>query len=371
VTTPGVVSPANGALLANASQPITITVNNAFVSSSTDLVTYTFEVATDAAFANKVLAKDVAQKANQTSVTLDLVPPGKDYYWHVRTKSGDTVGVFTNALKFTVGPAVSFEPPVAVSPEANESVSPRATFTVANATRTGPAGQVTYRFEVAATLAFNPILASGVQPEGSGQTSFTVTQNLPEETNLVWRAQAVDAANAASSAFSTPRAFRTTVTIDLHTVNYQRFVNPADWSETDRIIKVDQDGGLGYMCINHTKRGIWPPAPFLGDPDTATEGTQWYFARINGQWYGGAGEWVRPNQICKSGQTSAEIGPDGGWGGPMSKWVPKVGELVGYMMTTPARSYPLGRTLDERSDVVVVPWKVNGVTTPSSVRGVR
>jgi hypothetical protein len=161
------------------------------------------------------------------------------------------------------------------------------------------------------------------------------------------------------------------VTIDLTAVDYQRFINPSAWPETDRIIAVEQDGGAGYICINHTKRGVWPAAPFLGDPTTETEGTQWYFARINGRWYGGAGEWVRPNQICKDGQTSAEIGPDGSWGGPMSTWVPKPGDLVGYMMSTPARTWPAGRTLDERSNVVVLPWRVNGSVTSQRAKGGR
>jgi hypothetical protein len=48
----------------------------------------------------------------------------------------------------------------------------------------------------------------------------------------------------------------------------------------------------------------------------------------------------------------------------MDTWVPKPGELVGYMMTTPARNWPDISTLDERSNIVVLPWKVNGSTTP-------
>ena len=40
----------------------------------------------------------------------------------------------------------------------------------------------------------------------------------------------------------------------------------------------------------------------------------------------------------------------------MDTWQPKPGELVGYMVTTPARSYPEFRTLDERSNIILVPW---------------
>jgi hypothetical protein len=94
------------------------------------------------------------------------------------------------------------------------------------------------------------------------------------------------------------------------------------------------------------------------------EANQWYFARINGQWYGGAGEWLRPNQICKEGQKSEDIGKDGTWGGPMDTWIPKRGDLVGYMISTPARTWPKQITIDQRSNVVVQPWVVNGISTP-------
>jgi hypothetical protein len=53
---------------------------------------------------------------------------------------------------------------------------------------------------------------------------------------------------------------------------------------------------------------------------------------------------------------SENIGPDGTWGGPMDTWRPRAGELVGYMMTTPARFWPAMKTLDERSNMVVQPW---------------
>jgi hypothetical protein len=344
---------------------VTLTIENAFVTGSADGVTYTFEVAGESAFASVVQSKDVAQGATRTSVTLDPLAPGRDYYWRVRTKNADTTGVFTSPLLFKVGAAVTFQAPTAVAPAAGDLVQPLGTFTVTNAARSGPAGAVMYKFEFSASQAFGTTVATATVAEGNGQTTITLTQPLPEETNLFWRAQAIDTSNNITGPFSAARAFRTSATIDLRTVDYQRFVNPASWPETSRIIEVDQDGIEGYMCVNHTKRGLWPAAPFLGQADVETEGTQWYFARINGKWYGGAGEWVRPNQICKQGQTSAEIGPDGSWGGPMSTWRPKRGELVGYMMSTPARSWPAGRTLDERSNVVVVPWKEGGISTPA------
>jgi hypothetical protein len=364
VTVPSLVSPANGAIVPNGDQPLTLTVRNGLVTDAGAPVSYTFEVATDSAFASIVQTKDATQTPGQTSVQLDPLTPGRDYYWHARTKGGDTAGVFSAPIKFTIGAAVALSTPSAVTPLSGGTAEQKPVLTVSNVTRTGSTGTIAYRFEIATSTAFSPIVASGTVAEGSGEsTSFTPSVSLAADTTFYWRAQAVDAANNATSAYSTPQSFSTVLSIDLSTVDYQRFVNVSSWPVTDRILSVDQDGGDGHICIDHEKRGIWPAVAFV-EPGAEIEANQWYFARINGQWYGGAGEWVRPGQICKTGQMSSSIGPDGTWGGPMDTWVPKPGELVGYMMTTPARNWPDISTLDERSNIVVLPWKVNGSTTP-------
>jgi hypothetical protein len=365
VTTPSPVSPANGAIVPNASQPITLTVTNGTVTSGTAVVTYTFEVATDSAFTSIVFSKDVPQGTGQTSIKLDALAPGRDYYWHARTNGDNTAGVFSGPIKFTIGASVTLGTPLAISPTAGATADQKPTLTVSNVSRTGPVGQVSYRFEIASSATFGTILASGTVAEGgNGSTSFTSSTSLPADATFFWHAQAVDATNNATSSFSTTQSFATVLGIDLTTVNYQRFVNISGWPITDRVIEVDQDGGDGHMCINHEKRGQWPTSFFEDNPEVPVEATQWYFARINGQWYGGAGEWLRVNQICKEGQKSEDIGKDGTWGGPMDTWVPKRGELVGYMISTPARAWPTWRTIDQRSNVVVQPWKVNGITTP-------
>lgn len=365
VAAPALVSPANGAQIANAAQPVTLTINNGLVTSSAGTVTYTFEVATDTNFATTVASKDVAQGASQTSVKLDVLGAGRDYYWRARTKGDDTVGVFTAPQKFTIGPAVTLSAPTPVSPTAGSGTPQRPTFTVTNAARTGPVGILSYRFEVSTSAAFSPITTSGTVTEGSsGSTSFTPAADLAADTAYFWRAQVTDPGSGISSAFSASQNFTTVFSIDLTKVNYQRFVNIANWPITNKIIEVDQDGGDGHMCINHAKRGNLPVSFFEDNPLVPIEANQWYFARINGQWYGGAGEWLRVNQICKEGQKSEDIGKDGTWGGPMDSWIPKRGELVGYMISTPARAWPTWKTVDERSDVVVRPWVVNGISTP-------
>jgi hypothetical protein len=204
VTTALPVSPANGAQVANAAQPVTLTVTNAVVTGASSTVTYTFEVATDPAFAVKVVTKDVPQTSGQTSLKLDTLAGGKDYFWHVRTTSADTVGAFTSPLIFTIGPAVSVLSPSALSPGNGTTVqSLRPTFVVSNAGRTGPVTSISYRFEVATNATFTAIVASGTVSEGTnGQTSFTPSADLATSVTYFWHAQATDAGSGVTSAFS-------------------------------------------------------------------------------------------------------------------------------------------------------------------------
>jgi hypothetical protein len=166
-------------------------------------------VATDAGFTNKVSTKDVAQTASRTSVTLDTLAPGRDYYWHVRTSAADTVGVFSNALKFSIGPALGA--PGLVNPADGATVSPWPTLTTTNSVRSGPVvGPVVYRFEVSTSSAFNTIVVSSTVPEASGQTSFAIPSTLTaptQSTQYFWRVTAIDQSTNTSSAASVTRSF--------------------------------------------------------------------------------------------------------------------------------------------------------------------
>jgi hypothetical protein len=209
VTVASAVSPANGAVIANVAQPVTLTVSDAVVTDTTVPVTYTFEVATDAGFTSKVSTKDVPQTSGRTSVTLDTLAPGRDYYWHVRTSAADTVGVFSNALKFSIGPALGA--PGLVSPADGAVTVPWPTLTATNSVRSGPVvGPVVYRFEVSNSGAFNGTVVSGTVPEATGQTSFVIPSNVTpptQATQYFWRVTAIDQSTNTASAASVTRSF--------------------------------------------------------------------------------------------------------------------------------------------------------------------
>jgi hypothetical protein len=144
--------------------------------------------------------------------------------------------------------------------------------------------------------------------------------------------------------------------IDLNQVQIMLGPNVATWPQTSTVTSttaVDHQ-----LCIYHTKLGQWPSTIFFDDPSTLVEGNQWIFANINGQWYGGAGDWYRPGQACKD-VTPQSIAHDAFYSDnmePLRSWVPQPGEVFGLMSSTPARAWPAMRTLDERTNVVLVHW---------------
>ena len=205
-------SPANGAQIANLAQPVTLIVSNATVTESSAFVTYTFEVATDAAFSNKVITKDVPQTPGQTLLKLDTLPAGRDYFWHVRTTGSDTVGQFSAPVKFTIGPAIIIQPPTPALPAAGSTTAnARPTLTINNSSRSGPVGALAYLFQIATDSAFNNVVSSDTVPEAATatQTSFTPAFNLAFTTTFFWHARATDTASGIATAFSTPVTFVT------------------------------------------------------------------------------------------------------------------------------------------------------------------
>lgn len=365
VVTPRPLTPLHGASIANLAQPVTLVVQNAIVTKPGG-TTYTFEIATDAAFSAKVQTKDAVAEGTggQTSVKLDTLAPATDYYWRARATAGGTTGVFGAVFKLTIGPAISINAPVPIAPVNGAATGARPALRAANATRTGPAGSISYRFEIATTSTFSSIIVSATTSEGVNETGYIPTADLPIGTTLFWRVTAIDPANDISSPASTPQSFVTSLTIDLTKVVYLKGPDLSTWTQTGRILQVEQDGNAalgGPMCISFTDPG-WPGAKWIyagpgDDPNFEIYGNQWYFANINGTWYGGPGEWLyRGAAVCKAGQGTRTIGPDSGFGNPFASWVPKPGELVGYAVSASARALPAMSTVQERTDVVLVPW---------------
>jgi hypothetical protein len=359
LTTPTPAAPAAGAQIRFADQPITLTVRNAATTGSSAL-TYTFQVASDAAFNAVVATKDsVTEGANgQTSVTLDKLPGDRSYFWRARTNSAGVAGLFSGGRQMNVGPEVILQKPVLGDPPTNSNVNEQPTLNVNRVTRQGPAGAITYRFEVSESSGFGSLAYVATVNERTDlpYTPHPLTTKLTPDKTYFWRVQARDASNNVTSPFSDAAQFKVTRGIDLKTAIVE--IGPGnigDWEETARITEAFYVPGS--LCIYHTRLGIWPATLFNAD-GTTIEGNQWVFANINGQWYGGAADWYRPGQACK-GIDEFSIGRDAFYLKPQSpiySWIPQSGETFAVMSTTPARAWPTFRTYDERTNVELIKW---------------
>src|SRR5258706_11394865 len=166
LTSPTPITPTANQQFKYAEQPITLTVGNALSTGSTAL-TYSFEVASDAAFATKVFSRDgVAAGSGQTSLKIDTLPgpAAKSYFWRARVWSGNLAGPYSAVRGFGVGAAVTLGTPVLSAPGAGATVGGRPTLTVSNVSRTGPAGAIVHRFEVSQPSTFASVLGAATAP---------------------------------------------------------------------------------------------------------------------------------------------------------------------------------------------------------------
>jgi hypothetical protein len=204
------VAPADNAQIGYAQQPIALSVTNA-VSTSTTTLSYTFEVASDAAFTRKDFTREnVAGGADGTTrVSLDKLAGSHQYYWRVQANAGRSAGPYSAVRTFTIGPEVVLGTPALASPLNGATAFSPLSLSIQNISRTGPAGAITYRVEVSASDAFGSVLFSTEAAEQPGaQTTVTAAvSGLNAGATYYWRARARDAANDITTPYSAAGSF--------------------------------------------------------------------------------------------------------------------------------------------------------------------
>jgi hypothetical protein len=176
-------------------QPVTLVVQNAATNGPRPL-SYVFEVATDAGFANKVLERTgIAPGEGRTTMRLpDPLATGRSYYWRARAEDGANTGPFSAPASFDVFTPIVIESPQLVSPAHNTRVtSLRPTVTFNNAPRSGPVGPISYQIEIADTDTFANKLADWTIAEPPGnQTSAQLPQDGQYGQYVFWHVRALD-----------------------------------------------------------------------------------------------------------------------------------------------------------------------------------
>jgi hypothetical protein len=367
ISEPIVVSPANGAKIASDAQPITFTVTNAS-SNGVRPLTYALEIAVDSAFANKIFTQTgITPGDGLTSFRLPSnLGAERGYFWRVKAYDGANEGDYSPTMTFSVFTPVTIGRPGLSSPlDGSTTASLKPILEVINATVTGPATQMHYLFEVAPDASMGNRIFTGDVLAGASRTAYGIPSDLAPATRYFWRARAFDTQNhvgeysdifsfvtsAGTSPGPTGPPAQTSPDdqLDMKQVTIALGADIRGWAVTSSMISAAHVGG--DLCTNHTKAGRWPALPFF-DTGATVEGNQWFFVNLNGKWYAGANEWLRPGQICKG--IAGDIGGDNFPNTPLQNWSPSPGELLGVMVSTPARAGQQGTA--ERSNVVLIRW---------------
>jgi hypothetical protein len=211
ISPPTPVSPVNGSEVLN-TQAVRLLFNNAS-SNGERPFWYVVELASDAAFANKLYANSRVNPAvgSQTSVVVDgTLPAERTYFWRVKADDGANESTFSTTARFDLVVPILLEAPGPVSPvNGVMTSSTQPTLTVNNGRVEGRAGRVEYWFEVALDQAFTrTIIQRGVERHASGSTSAQMP-DLPSNTLLYWRAAGFNGTIAGS--WSLVQSFRTPV----------------------------------------------------------------------------------------------------------------------------------------------------------------
>src|SRR5436309_978420 len=144
ITAPNPVQPGQNSRIQSDQQPVTLMIENAS-SNSVRPFTYKFDVAVDGEFNNLVFTRDGIQpESGRTAMRLpSALASGRNYFWRARAQDGANTGPYSAVASFLVFTPVILGKPVAVAPANGVSLTTdHPTFTIANATRSGPVGPI-------------------------------------------------------------------------------------------------------------------------------------------------------------------------------------------------------------------------------------
>ena len=101
-----------------------------------------------------------------------------------------------------------------------------------------------------------------------------------------------------------------------------------------------------YIYVDYDKADVWP------DPNMGVVANPWIFVpRVDGGWYAGTWEWLRPGQRYKPRDV---VNGDHIKRRELAGFLPKPGEWYGFMVSGLARFSE--RNVYERSNVYMIQW---------------
>ena len=209
ITAPRPLEPPDGTQILDGDQPVTLIVASATTNGERP-ISHLVQVSADAAFTQIVYTADgIAPSGDGRNVhpLPQTLTAGLTYYWRARALDGANSSEFSAVAKFEILVPVVIGTPVPISPiEGVTTETTDAVLTVTNATVSGPAGPVRYRFEVASDGGFGSLVAVIEVAASAGNTTST-TVSLPPG-DFFWRVKATDGQKSgpwsATQRFTTP-----------------------------------------------------------------------------------------------------------------------------------------------------------------------
>ena len=381
ISAPKMLEPTPGTKISIEKQPVTLLIENAG-SNGVRPLTYSFDIATDAAFNNKVFSRDAIAQGDggRTSLRLaDALASGHTYYWRARAQDGANTGPYAAAAPFDVFTPIVIAVPGLTSPAPNTTVlNVRPTFTLANSPRSGPVGAITYLIELADSDAFTNKAATWTAAETPNQTVLTSPVDLTSGKVYYWRVRAYDPTTVGP--WSPTQAFQMVVeappvfipspspsgpapndAINLNqAIIHNSPTDVASWPATATLTRLDLMPSGAH--VEFGKQSSWPevaPPGWSG----GLQYTLWIVLNINGQWHAsGCIEYWRG--LYESGGPVSQYALN--WyfdpirWAPMSGHQPAEGEQVGFLVTSGDARNNGPSSVRERSNVVIVSFPSAG-----------
>jgi hypothetical protein len=208
ISTPYLLEPGMDWQIRMRDQPVKLMIQNADTSGVRP-ISYTFEIASDAAFASIVFKRAGVAPGTDGKTRLqlpDALPTGRDYWWRARAEDGANVGPYSSVVKFAAITPTDIGAPVLNSP-VGVITTGTPQFTLTAGARTGPIERVVYQIQVANDPAFASVAATFSPDQVVPQTTISPNYQFLNKT-YYWRAQARDIGDSqAVSPWSATQSF--------------------------------------------------------------------------------------------------------------------------------------------------------------------
>jgi hypothetical protein len=388
ITAPSPMQPSSGLRVAVDQQPVQLVVQNASTNGVRPL-SYSFDVATDTNFTNKVFSlAGISPGDGKTGLKLPVsLPTGQTYYWRAQALDGANTGPYSAVTSFNIYTPIVIQAPVPLAPINNVmTANPHPHFSWTNAARSGPVGAISYGVEVS-TDNFATKAAAWTVAEQANQTGLDAPQDLGFSTQYFWHVRANDPTTtgpwSATQVFQTPAAPIVTppvvppgcggsasdgINMSLAAI-YDSPANLAGWCATARITSIQFTSSA--ILVDFDKRtgpGRWPDSPFGDGSGGTIQYTLGMCLNINGAWDCSAVvQFWYGRDLAATGAPSAIAQNwfyDSRWG-PLAGQQPTEGQTVGLFVCAGNCRGTNGQAsiVHERSNVRLVPWTNIGGTS--------